>query len=120
MLLDIEYDLVRYQHKVVCGEDRQSDIIVSIKKSLQPDVGATWKDDEIINTGLSIDDCTKIHEAWGEKKEVTEKEIQKLLEDLSDFDWCGVEDEPYIQEHLITWLSRLGIKVRFKNTEGNK
>ena len=67
-----------------------------------------------IGDNIPIKWATIIHEAWGKKKEITEKEIQKLLEDLSDFDWCGVEDEPYIQEYLTTWLSKLGIEVKPK------
>jgi len=65
---------------------------------------------------IKLEYCEKIIQAWGKKKEVTEKEIQKLLEDLSDFDWCGVEDEPYIQEHLVVWLSKLGIEVKPEKT----
>ena len=61
---------------------------------------------------IECSDIVKIHEAWGEKKEVTEKEVDDLRFGISTVAW----DE--MKPKIISLLSRLGITVKPEESGG--
>ena len=76
-------------------------------------IGGKWIDGRTFDIPLSV--IEKIHEAWGKKKEITEKEVTLLLAAFNGFEWF---DNKKMREFIKTWLSKLGITVKPEESGG--
>jgi len=111
-----------FRHVARLGKDGETIIIEH--SFLEPN--GKWIDGGSTIAIWGFSDIVKIYEAWGKKKEVTEKDVQMLL-----FGLHAIEENTVMGKYItksqanfiinsnfiIDWLSKLGIKVK---PEGGK